>query len=70
MAYSQHYLVMYQAHKHHHLITPPYTSPYMDTPKMLFGKQGFDEKPVERWDLVHGRLKEKCFTEMLSKSDT
>ena len=36
MAYSQVYLVMYQAIKHHHLITPPYTSPYMDTPKMLF----------------------------------
>ena len=34
--YSQTYLVMYQAHEHHYLITPSYTSPYMDTPKMLF----------------------------------
>ena len=38
MAYSQTYLVMYQAHKHHYLITPPYTSPYTDTPKRLFWK--------------------------------
>ena len=46
MAYSQNYLVMYQAHKHRYLMTSRYTSPYMDTPKMLSWKQGFDEKPV------------------------
>ena len=60
MAYSQTYLVMYQAHKHHYLITPPYTSPCTNTPKLLFWKNKASmKKPVERWDLVHGRLEGK-----------
>ena len=71
MAYRQNYLVMYQAHKHRYLITPPYTSPYKGhTENAVLEKQGFEEKPVERWDLVRGRLKEKCFLEMFSKNDT
>ena len=59
MAYSQHYLVMYQAHtttaKSHHLILVLIWTHQ----KCCFGKQGFDEKPIKRWDLVHGRLEEK-----------
>ena len=59
MAYSQHYLVMYQAHtttaKSLHLILVLIRA-HRDC---CFGKQGFDEKPVERWDLVCRRLEEE-----------